>query len=299
MASHLLATLRDCMFALACAVLAAPACAAISVTDDAGRTVTLPVPARRIVSLAPHATELLFAAGAGAAIAGVSEFSDYPPQAARIISVGSGVTPDLERIVGLKPDLVVGWNSGTAAAQLDKLASLGIPVFKSDPRDYDTIATSLVRLAHLAGTDGTGQAAADGFQRRLRKLREDYAHRSRIRVFYQIWSAPLMTLNGSHMMSAALQLCGGENIFAALSMIAPTVNAEAVLQENPDVIVASTGAKEDPFTQWRRFPAMKAVARHNLLTVDGTLLNRPGPRVLEGTAALCKTLDLARGRRAK
>lgn len=299
MSAHLLKALRHCMSALACAALSSPATAAVSATDDAGRTITLTAPAHRIVSLAPHATELLFAAGAGAAVAGVSEFSDYPPQATRIASVGSGVTPDLERIAGLRPDLVVGWSSGTAAAQLDKLASLGIPVFKSDPHDYDTVATSLERLAHLAGTDSTGKAAVTDFRRRLRELREDFAHRSRIRVFYQIWSAPLMTLNGSHMVSAALQLCGGENIFAVLPGIAPVVSAEAVLQANPDAIIASSGAKEDVFAQWRRFPAMKAVARHNLLTVDASLLNRPGPRILEGTAALCKALDLARRRPAR
>jgi iron complex transport system substrate-binding protein len=273
---------------------AMPAWAAVTVVDDAKRTVTLPAPARRIVSLAPHATEILYAAGAGGYVIGVTEFSDYPPEAKKVSSVGSGVSLDLESIIRLKPDLVVGWNNGSAANQLDKLATLGIPVFKSEPHDYLTIASSLERLAHLAGTDKSGKAAAEKFRTRLQQLRTTYQHRPNVSVFYQIWRSPLMTLNGTHMVSAALRLCGGENIFSKLPQIAPTVSLEAVLNENPDAIIASSGAKEDPFVQWRRFPKLEAVARNNLLTVNADLLNRAGPRVIDGTEELCEQLDKAR-----
>jgi len=281
----------------AAALLPDVALAALSVTDDAKRSVTLPAPARRIVSLAPHATELLFAAGAGAQVVGVAEFSDYPPEAQRIPSVGSGVSLDLERIIQLKPDLVVGWNTGMAATQLARLEAIGIPIYKSEPYDFATIASSLERLAHLAGTDTTGQVAAAAFRAKLKRLQETYQKRRSVSVFYQIWRSPLMTLNGSHLVSTALRLCGGENIFGTLPQLAPTVGIEAVVKADPEVIVASSGEQDDVFAPWRRFPGMRAVARRNLILVDGALMNRAGPRILDGTESLCKQLDEARVKR--
>lgn len=277
-------------------LLPASALAAISVVDDAGRKVTLPAPARRIVSLAPHATEMLFAAGAGARIVGVAEFSDYPPEARQIASVGSGVSLDLERIISLKPDLVIGWNNGAAASQLARLEPLGIPIYKSEPYDFDAIARSIENLARLAGTDATGDAAAASFRTRLKHLRDSYRSRRTITVFYQIWRSPLMTLNGAHMVSKALQVCGGDNIFARLPQLAPTVSIEAVLKADPEAIIASSGEQDDVLALWRRFPNLKAVGRHNLMTISGDLLNRSGPRILDGTEALCKLLDTARGK---
>lgn len=295
---------RQAVRLFACGLLAllpllplASAFAAISVVDDANRTVTLPAPARRIVSLAPHATEMLFAAGAGSRIVGVTEFSDYPPEAKRIPSVGSGVTLDLERIIQLKPDLIVGWNNGNAAPQLARLEPLGIPIFKTEPYDFSSIALSIERLARLAGTDATGQAAANTFRARLKQLQDTYQKRRNISVFYQIWRSPLMTLNGKHLVSSALDLCGGKNIFASLPQLAPTVSVEAVLKVNPEAIIASTGEEDDVLGIWRRFPNLKATAQGNLLTVEGDLLNRSGPRVLDGTEALCRQLDAVRNKR--
>jgi len=289
------------MIRLACGLLAlmsmATVQAAISVTDDANRTVTVPAPAQRIVSLAPHATEMLFAAGAGSRIVGVAEFSDFPPEAKRIPSVGSGVSLDLERIIQMKPDLVVGWNNGMAATQLAKLETLGLPIYKSEPYDFATIASSLERLAHLAGTDAHGKSAADAFRTRWKKLQNTYRDRRNITVFYQIWRSPLMTLNGSHLVSGALRLCGAENIFAKLPQLAPTVNEEAVLKADPEAIIASSGEQEDVFAPWRRFPGMRAVARGNLVLIDGALMNRAGPRILDGTETLCRQLDEVRAKR--
>lgn len=272
------------------------ASAAVTVVDDASRTVNLPAPARRIVSLAPHATEMLFAAGAGGYVVGVAEFSDYPPEAKRIQSVGSGVSLDLERIIQLKPDLIVGWNNGMAATQLAKLEPLGIPIYKSEPYDFATIANSLERLARLAGTDTTGKAAASAFRQRWKKLQDTYQARRPITVFYQIWRSPLMTLNGSHLVSSALRLCGGENIFARLPQLAPTVNEEAVIKANPEAIVASSGEQDDVFAPWRRFTGLRAVASNNLISIDGNLMNRAGPRILDGTEDLCRKLDAVRAK---
>ncbi len=277
-------------------VLSLPALAAISVTDDSNLPVSLSAPAQRIVSLSPHATELLYAAGAGAFVVGVIEHSDYPPQAARITSVGSSAAADIERIVTLTPDLVVAWGSGSSATQIAKLRSLGIPVFESEPRDFDAIASSMERLAKLAGTDAIGQAAADKFRARLKAIAEKYQHRPTVSVFYQIWSAPLMTLNDAHLVSQALRVCGGKNIFGDQRQLAPTISIEAVLQENPEVILTS-GSKQDALAIWHGFLNLTAIARGNLFSVNRDWMNRAGPRILDGTEALCKQLDMARSRR--
>jgi iron complex transport system substrate-binding protein len=271
--------------------------ATVSVVDDTARTVTLREPARRIISLAPHTTEMLYAAGAGDHVVGVVDYSDFPPEAKHIPSVGSGIALDLERIVQLKPDLVVAWSSGNSAAQIARLRALGIPVFESEPRDFDAIASSLERLAHLAGTDAAGQAAASTFRERLRKLAAAYRHRPTVTVFYQIWRKPLMTLNGTHPVSRALRICGGENIFGKLPQLAPTVGIEAVLQANPDAIIASNGSGEDVLSDWRRFPQLKAVARGNLIAIDGSVMNRSGPRILDGVEELCRQLDRVRDKK--
>ena len=272
---------------------------ALSVVDDNGHTVSLPRPAQRIISLAPHATELLFAAAAGAAVVGVSQYSDYPDAAKKIASVGGASALDLERIVSLKPDLVVVWSSGNAAAQIARLRALHIPLFDSDPHDYATVASSLERLAILAGTTNVGMNAASAFRLRLKSLEATYRQRPAVSVFYQIWQSPLMTLNGTHIASQAITLCGGKNIFADLPQIAPVVGTEAVLQADPEVILTGTSETPNALAGWRRFSTLHAVRAHNLLTVDADLLSRATPRILDGTEQVCRALDGARGRRAE
>lgn len=262
--------------------------------DDAGNPIRLAAPASRIISLAPHATELLFAAGAGDRIVGVSQYSNYPPQALQIASVGGAGTLDVERIATLKPDLLVAWSSGNTASQLARLRSLGIPVFESEPHDFERVASSLERLAALAGTAVTGNAAASRFRTSLAQLRAAHAGRAPVTAFFQVWKAPLITLNDAHLVSEALRLCGAKNIFGGLPQLAPTVSIEAVLQANPDVIITNGNEQTDALQDWRRFPAMKAVARHNLLNVPGDTLTRATPRVLDATRELCRQLDAAR-----
>ena len=284
-----------------CAIILLPAwpasAAAVSVVDDAKRVVTLAAPARRIVSLAPHATELLYAAGAGARLVGVSEYSDYPPEARLVRSVGGTAALDLERVISLKPDLVVVWGSGNSATQIAKLRSLGVPMFESEPRDFETIASSMERLARLAGTDLIGQKAAETFRARLTTISAAYRQRPTVGVFYEIWREPLMTLNDSHIVSAAIRLCGGENSFGKLPQLAPTIGIEAVLKADPEVIISGSSRDDNSASGWRRFPSLTAVARDNLFALDVDWMTRAGPRILDGTEALCKQLDVARGRR--
>ena len=273
------------------------AAAGVAVKDDLGNDLRLEHPARRIVSLSPHTTELLYAAGAGAYIIGVSNYSNYPPAAQQVVSIGRIGAVDIEKILTLKPDLIVAWHSGNSAVQLQKLRAFGIPVFESQPADYATIATSLERLSTLSGTDNEGHKAASDFRARWQALRRTYRDRKPVSVFYQIWGQPLMTLNGKHMVSDVLRTCGGNNIFAGLPQLAPTVSIEAVIAADPDAILAPDDVKDHPLDSWRRFGKLKAVAADTLFTVNADWLNRPGPRILDATEEVCKILDTVRTRR--
>ncbi len=277
---------------LAALLPATAAGATVSATDDSGRVVTLAAPAARIISLAPHATELLFAAGAGARVVGVSAYSNFPAEASRLPSVGDAMRADMERIIALKPDLIVGWKSGNNPAQLERLRALGLPVFDSEPRQFDDIASSLERLGALAGTV-EGRAAAARFRADLRALRERYSARKPVRVFYQIWPSPLMTLNDAHIVSEAIRLCGGVNLFGKLAPLVPTVSRESVLKADPEAIFVSDEDAQ-AFGRWRGFGNLTAVRNGSLFRVDGGVMNRAGPRMLGATALLCEQIDAAR-----
>ncbi len=287
------------MACVAGCTLAAQAGAAITVTDDDDKLVTLRSPAQRVITMAPHATELVYAAGGATRMVGAVEYSDYPEAAKALPRVGNNLQIDMERVAALKPDLIVVWLNGNSERQIEQIRALGIPMFHSEPKKLDDIAASLSRLGKLMGTEPAAEAAAATARGTLAALKAKYAGRPVIRTFYQVWDKPLYTLNGGHIVSDALRLCGGENIFAAMKVTAPVVSVEAVLQEDPEAILGSEKRKQDDtgIGMWRRFPNMTAVRRANLLGVDGNLLNRAGPRMIAGTAALCEKLELARQNR--
>ncbi|WP_306440174.1 cobalamin-binding protein [Pandoraea anhela] len=282
---------------------ASQAHAAVSVKDDTGATVTLPAPAKRVVSLAPHATELLFAAGAGDKVVGVVKYSDYPEAAQRLPRVGDNSALDLERILALKPDLLVVWMHGNSQRQVEALRRLKLPVFYSEPKHLSDLPDAIETLGTLMGTPAKAQASADAFRARYEALRKQYASRPPVPVFYQVWAQPLMTLNGTHMVSDVIRLCGGVNVFADEAPLVPRVSVEAVLAKAPEAMFTATqGAttSDKPLAtldSWRQWPQLPAVARNNLFGIDGDLINRPGPRILDGARALCEDLDLARTRR--
>ncbi|MFZ6687059.1 cobalamin-binding protein [Undibacterium sp. SXout11W] len=270
--------------------------AAVSVKDDAMHTVTLTQPAQRIVSLAPHATELLFEAGAAKSVVAVSDYSNFPEAAKNLPSVGNVFAMDTERLLAIKPDLVVIWGTGNGKVLASKLRSNHITVFESEPRNYEMVATSIERLSILAGTETVGKAAAAKFRQRLEDLRKTYRQpdsSTPVTVFYEVWNKPLMTLNDEHMISAAIRLCGGRNVFGRLKELSPTITTEALLSSNPDAIITG-GENADSLNEWRSFKTLTAVKKNHLYAVKGDLLNRAGPRILDGTEALCKQITLAR-----
>ena len=278
---------------------AGAASADVSVIDDVGATVRLVQPAKRIVSLAPHMTETLFAAGAGDRVVGTVDHSDYPEAAKKLPRVGGYSRIDLEAVAGLKPDLIVAWQSGNSAAHVEKLRGLGFPLYVSQPNRIEDVASEIERLAVLAGTGATGNPVAARFRERHVELQKRYANRSPVRTFYQVWKTPLMTIGGKQIISDVVRLCGGENVFAALPTMAPTVTVEAVIAANPEVIIASGMGDSRPewLDDWKRWTSITAVARENLFFVQPEIIQRHTPRLLEGVEILCKHLDTTRSRR--
>lgn len=282
-------------FALVLALaLAGAAQARVAVVDDEGRTVELAQPARRIVSLAPHLTEQLFAIGAGDLIVGTTDFADFPEAARGLPRVARAHSVDLERVSAARPDLVLVWGSGFPPATVDAVRRLGVPTFVSEPARLADIATSLERLGVLTGR--SPERAASAFRAKLAALRDRYRGRREVRVFYQVWNDPLMTLGGRHVVSEGIALCGGRNVFADLAPIAPRVSTEAVLAADPEVIItAEPGARPSgALAMWQRFERIAAVRRNLLVTLDADRINRHGPRIVDEIAVLCEAIDRAR-----
>ncbi len=277
-------------------VLVHPARAAVEALDDAGRLVRLEQPARRIVSLSPHATELLFAAGAGDRVVAVSEYSDWPPAARRLPRVGSGAGLNVEAIIAQRPDLVVAWLSGNAKPQLHQLEKFGVKIFYSEPRDIDGIADNLLALGRLAGSEVKARQAAKAFREGVEVLRLRYVGRRPVTVFYQIWEQPLMTVNGHHLISHWLRLCGAENIFSGLPDLAPTIDPEAVLKADPEVLIAGRHAGKSHHweARWRKWKTLRAVRDGHLYTVPADMLERQTPRALQAARELCEHIDQVR-----
>ena len=237
----------------------------------------------------------------GERLVGTVEFSDYPPEAQKVRRVGGYSRVDLEAVAALKPDLVIGWQSGNAPATLDALRALGLTVYVSQPDRIEDVAREIERFGQLAGTEKIAQPKAAELRRRQAALQREYAGRPTVRVFYQIWKQPLATIGGKQIISSAIRLCGGENVFAALETLAPTVSVEAVIAANPEAIVASgmDAARPEWLDDWKRWPTIAAVARGNLFFVPPELIQRHTPRLLDGAEILCRQLESARERRPK
>ena len=273
------------------------AAAAISVTDYTGNTVSLPHPAERIIALSPHIVENVFAAGAGDKLVGVVDYSDYPAAAGELPVVGSFATINHERIIELEPDLIIAWKSGNSQAGVQRLKELGFPVYLDEPKQLEDIAKSLHDIGELSGTVEHAAEASNQYLSGIQKMRHQNQGKRVLRSFYQVWNQPLQTVNGTHLISQAIKLCGGSNIFADEHALAPTVNIEAVLQRDPEVIIASGAStgKPDWLEEWRRWPSLSAVKLDNLLFVRPDHIQRHTARLLQGIETLCTQMDQARG----
>ena len=283
--------------ALAASALAAPLkITAIEITDDTGQVLQLTQPAQRIISLSPHITENLFAIGAGDLIVGTVEYSDYPEAAKNLPLVGGYDQLDVEGIVALQPDLIIAWHSGNPLPQIERLASLSIPVYFTEPRSFAAVSHELRQLGRLTGKEAQAEAAALAFEQGAEQLKAEYAQQRPVRVFYQVWEQPLMTLNGEHLISEGLSLCGGVNIFAELNQLVPVISREVVLAKDPEAIMGGGMGEDTPawLESWKKYPSLQAVQDKKLYFIPPSLVQRPTPRFLQGTKIMCEKLQQAR-----
>jgi iron complex transport system substrate-binding protein len=270
--------------------------AEVQAADAPGQTLSLEKPALRVVSLAPHLTELAFAAGAGAQLVGAVDYSDYPEAAKAIPRVGAYDSVSYETVVSLQPDLVLAWQSGNGDEVIQRLEALGLKVYVDEPKSLEGIAQSLRAVGTLTGNAATGDAAAQQFMQQLSHLRETYSDQREISVYYQIWDEPLLTLNGEHLISAIVRLCGGRNVFADALSLVSRISVESVVRADPQVIIASGMDKARPewLDSWRKWTSMTAVRNEQLYFVPPDVLQRHTPRIIEGAAMLCEQLQRAR-----
>ena len=269
---------------------------AATLKDDAGFVVTLPSHPRRIVSLAPGATEMLFAAGAGPQVVATVEYSDEPAAAKQVPRIGDVVAIDLERLVALRPEVTVVWPGGGNPAQIEEIGRMGIPLYRQQVNSLADLPGSLRRLGVLAGTSAVAEQAARSIEARLSGLAHKYANDQHPTVLLQVWNHPIYTVGGTHLMSDALQLCGARNVFGDLRELGPVVDIEAVVARNPDIIVAAAppGSGPEWVADWQRFRALRAVRNGHVIVFDDKRLTRLGPSVVDATEELCKVLAKAR-----
>lgn len=268
----------------------------IRIQDYSGATVVLPQPARRIVSLAPHITESLFAIGAGEQIIATVRYSDFPAAAQAIPRIGSYNRVNAESLVAMSPDLILAWASGNGMEIIEYLRGLGLTVHVSEPRELAGIAANLRELGTLTGQRQQGNKAAASFSQRLQDLRATYRHKTPVTVFYQVWNDPLLTINDEHLISDVIQLCGGVNVFSDALSLVPKLSIESIMQTDPEVIIASGMDEERPqwVDAWRQWPALRAARHNHLYFIPPSLLQRHSTRILDGAQQLCHYLDRAR-----
>jgi len=278
--------------------------APISVKDEAGHTLTLAAPAKRVISLAPSLTEMLFEAGGGGTLVGAVEYSDYPPEALKAPRIGSNRTLDLERIARLKPELALVWMHGNAQREIERLAALKIPMFYVEPHGIKEIPDALVRIGRLVGTEKTANEAARRFREHYAELRARYAGRPPVRVFYQIADRPLLTVNRQQIISDVIGLCGGINVFGREKLLVPELSTESVVAARPEAILtarlgedgqgATRAMNEASLRTWLAFKDLPAVKHGQLWLIPGSQISRHGPRILAGAEAVCTALEEAR-----
>lgn len=268
----------------------------ITVEDDRNVEIILQAPAERVVALAPFITELVYSAGGGDRLVGVSEHSDYPPPARNLPRVGNAFSVNLEKLIAMRPDVVFMWQSGNDPRVAERLKAMGLQVFVLEPRTPADVPRALRRIGRLLGTAEAAAEQARLFTRNMDRVRRGYAQRPTVRVFYQVASNPLITLNGRHMFSSILDACGGANVFRELAPIAPTVNREQVMARDPEVILVSASGRNAKALQhyWAEYPSITASRLGNIFAVDADLINRQTPRLVQGARQVCEHLEQAR-----
>jgi iron complex transport system substrate-binding protein len=270
--------------------------AEVQVIDDTGHQLTLAQPAQRIISLAPHVTEILYSIGAGEKIVGTVNHSDYPEAAKRIPIIGGYNRVSIEAIVELQPDLIIGWHEGNPVQQIEALRALNIPVYATYPKKVTDIGKMITQFGRLTGNDESAKIIAQKLISEFLTLQTLYQNQPAIKVYYEIWRQPLLTASGQHFIGQIITLCGGQNIFQDLQALTPKISTESVLVANPQVMICSLN--DDQFSEWKQnwqqYQGIQAIKLDNLFSTTADFLHRPTLRLLQGAKEVCQILDSVR-----
>ena len=274
--------------------------AEIELSQATGETLTLPEPARRIITLAPNLAELIFAAGAGEQLKAVVEYSNFPAEVAKLPRVGDAFRIDLERIIQLDPDLVIAWHSGNPQTALQKLQQLGITVWQLEITRPEQIADAVESMSRAAGTESTGVARARQLREQLAGLQRKNANKTPLNYFYQIAARPLYTINDQHIISRSLAVCAGHNVFSELAALAPQISRESVIIANPQVMIAPETPGDPPaLLTWQDWPQLQAVKNGHMLYLPADEISQATPRLLDSIELACKLLDEVRNKQKR
>lgn len=250
----------------------------------------------RIISLAPHVTEMIYSAGAGDKLVGVVKYSDYPKEALKLPIIGSYNSINIEAILSLKPDVVIGWKEGNQIDDLKKVKSAGIKVWQTEVNKLQDIPQQIRLFGSKLGTYKTADKLAKKLEQELTKVKSTYQKRSEVSVYYQIWNKPFITINDQQFIGQAIQLCGATNIFHDLPLLSAEVNLETILYRNPEVILLG-GMKEAQqgwYQQWQKWSMLTAVENQHIYKLNADLYQRPTARFIYALEDFCKTIDKAR-----
>lgn len=271
---------------------------AIRVVDFTGRTISLAAPASKIVALAPNVVENVFSAGAGDTLVGVMQYSDYPAAAKQIAIVGGYEKINFEKIIEFNPDLIIAWQTGNSHSGIQRLVELGYTVYIDQADSLQDVARSIRDIGVLTGHSEKAESVAAAYLEQLNHVQERYKNSAKVRTFYQVWNSPLQTISGNHIISDAIEICGGSNIYADEFAVAPIINIESVLQRDPEAIIASgvSSARPQWLDQWLQWDSLSAVKQDNLFFVNGNHIQRHTVRLLKGINSMCEKLELARNR---
>ena len=272
--------------------------AAYSVTDFSGVAVSLSTPAAKVVALAPNIVENVFSAGAGEQLVGVMEYSNFPEQAKNIERVGSFDKVNQEKIIELNPDLIIAWQTGNSHMGVQRLKDLGFTVYIDQADTLRDVAKSIRDIGILTGNAEQAESVANNYLSRLDEIQDRYRKAQKVSTFYQVWNSPLQTISGNHIISHAIEVCGGVNIYRDEFAVAPIINIESVLERDPAVIIASgdSGSRPIWLDEWLKWDSLTAVKQGNLFYLNPDHIQRHTTRLLLGIETICQQLDSARGK---
>ena len=279
------------VLAFALAALAPAPLSALTVTDQTGRTVTLAAPPRRIVSLVPGVTEMLFAIGAEERLVGVTDFCDFPAAARRKRSVGGMLAPSLETLVALQPDLVVATDSGNSDETRVQLERLRLPVYLVSPKSVADVFRTMEQLGALTGQSARAAEVVAGLERRVRAVVQRVAARPRPRVLYVVWPEPLIVPGRGAAVTELIELAGGASVTATAAEGYPRWSVEAAVAGAPELILLArhgSGTGQVSRDKWERFAGLPAIRAGRIHNVDGDLFHRFGPRVVDALEILVR-----------